>query len=164
MENLYYLNKYDYKDDVNICICFDNLFNVQHEMKIYAYNYIIERQGDNLNKEYQNFEYEYNEKPNRRRQQLCGPFYIKKSKNDTNKITIKEYKKNYGYFYNGYEDINHIKLTISKANNKVMEKYWAEKFMNHNNYKKVIDKINEIYKESQHNKMHDAIYEDKINE
>lgn len=156
---MYYLNKFDFKTKENICIYYDTLINIQEEQKRYAYNYIIDRQGDNLSTNYKDFVYINGEKPIRGRRELTGPFYIKPSKYDINKITVKEYKKDYGYIYNSYIDINHIRLTISKANNKVMEKYWKEKFTNHDNYKQVVDKINNIFDEVQNDKMYENIFE-----
>jgi hypothetical protein len=140
--DMYYLNKYDYNKKINEVIYYDTLINVIHEMKLQTMNYIIHKQGSNISINYKDFIYNDNEKPIRKRRELTGPFYIKPSKNINNCLTIKEYRKIYGYLYNSYEDINHVRFTISKANKKAIKKYWKDKFENKEVYTEVIKSIN----------------------
>jgi hypothetical protein len=110
---MYILNRFDYKTSKNEAMYMDTFRNTRQQMEEYCHNYILEKQGDNIEISFENFVYENNETPNRQRALTHGAFYIRKSKYDPNKLTVCEKKKIYGYLYNTYQIIPHLNFTIS---------------------------------------------------
>ena len=106
---MYYLNKYDYKTGKNNVIGYDSIINIKSQQRLQAYNYTVKMNGEKIKQLYDDLFYTKGNYPNRERQQLCGAFYITNSRHDDNILYVKEYYKDYGYIYNSFYVISHIK-------------------------------------------------------
>lgn len=138
---MYCLTVFNYNTKENKILSCGGFNNMLEELETNAHEYILEKQGTNQEIKYSNFVYNHKEHPNRQRQQLCGPFYVEKSKYDLNKFKVKEYLKIYGYVWNEYKKINHLSFTISKDGNLFVNEFINLSFCLNDEFNKVLDEF-----------------------
>lgn len=160
---MYYLNKYDYENKTCECIYYDTFINVKHELKKVAYELIKKKNKDKIEYTFNDVFFKNNCHPDFKQIRNIGEFYILESTIDENIYYINMCDLDRGFWSTYYDRkyiINHIyKFSISKANKKVMDRYWGEKFTNQKIYKEVLLKLEKIYDEAQNNKLYEDIFE-----
>ena len=144
---MYVLVEFDYTTKDNKVISAGSLYDTLNELENEAHNYILEKQGDNIHIDYYDFIYNYDEEPNRQRALEFGAFYVKKSKYDVNKFTIREKKKIYGIFYNTYETINHKSYTLVKGDDIKHNPFYNNEFDKEIDYQFVLCEFMKLNKE-----------------
>ena len=144
---MYVTNEFNYSTMENQKVYNGSYYNCLANLEEMAHCYILAKQGDNLIKDYNELVYEYNELPNRNRQMLRGPFFIRKSKYDPNKFTIMEYKKEYGYICNSFKTIKHISYSVTYDHLIVEELFKNPYFDLHKLYNEVVIELKSEFEE-----------------
>lgn len=99
---MYFLAEYNYEKAENQVLYVDSFNNCLNGMEDEAHKYIINNGGLDKNIKYDELVYDYDKEPNRNRQLLVSEYYVKKSKHNLNKITVRRKIKHYGILFNSY--------------------------------------------------------------